>query len=321
MSGDFEELVRGSMEWFTGDVRVPAGLAAKARRHHRRRLFAVRAAIAAGAAAVATVAALITVTGGASGAPGLHRHGGGAARAQDAAYIIPRAERAVSTRSLIMEISTPEQVITTGQPGKRPVRSFIPRSVWWAYHDGSRGQVFAGYLRRHGHPDAADTDIQYGPPGKSMASSPSLHPVTQTTVNYSDRTWSRGTQLTGLASGSPGTACELVKGMTDPLLAGEVFFTSPSFIHAALACGGLLVTGGMRVGHATAIKLTGTQRLAKLPITLYISPATYLPIRVVIDGLRQDYRWLAPTAANLAMLKVRIPPGFRRVNNAAGPSS
>ena len=29
MSGDFEELVRGSMEWFTGDVRVPAGLAAR----------------------------------------------------------------------------------------------------------------------------------------------------------------------------------------------------------------------------------------------------------------------------------------------------
>ena len=108
--------------------------------------------------------------------------------------------------------------------------------------------------------------------------------------------------------------------MTDPLLAGEVFFTSPSFIHAALACGGLSVTGRMRAGGAMAIKLTGTQRLAKLPTTLYISPATYLPIRVVIGGLRQDYRWLAPTAANLSMLKVRIPPGFRRVNNATGPS-
>ena len=319
MSEEFEELVRGSMEWFTGDVRIPAGLAGQARRHHRRRLLAVRAAIAAGTAAVVSAAAVIALTGGADGAPGLHPHGG-AEPAQAAAYVIQHAERAVSTRSLIMEISTPEQVITTQRPGKRPVRSFVPRTVWWAYRGRSRGEVYAAYLRRHGHPDAADTDTEYGPPGKSLPSSPSLHPLTQTTVNYSDRTWSRGTQLTGLASGSAGAACELVKGMTDPLLAGEVFFTSPSFIHAALACGGLSVTGRMRVDGAAAITLTGTQRLAKLPITLYVSPATYLPIRIVIGGLRQDYRWLAPTAANLAMLKVRIPPGFRRVNNATRPT-
>jgi hypothetical protein len=57
----------------------------------------------------------------------------------------------------------------------------------------------------------------------------------------------------------------------------------------------------------------------KLPLTVYVSPATYLPVRVVIGGLRQDYRWLAPTAANLAMLKVHIPPGFRRVKNASRP--
>jgi hypothetical protein len=321
MSGDFEELVRDSMEWFAGDVHVPARLAGEARRRHRRRRFAMRAAIAAGTAAVVSAAAVIAVTVGASGAPGLPGDGGRAVRAQNAAYIIQRTERAASTRRLIMEISTPAQVITTERPGKRPVRSFIPRSVWWAYRDRSRGEVFAAYLRRHGHPDAADTDTVNGPPGKSRASNPSLHPFTQTTVNYSDRTWSRGTQLTGLASASPGTACELVKGMTDPLLAGEVFFTSPSFIHAALVCGGLSVTGRMHVDGGTAIKLTGIQRLAKLPITLYVSPATYLPIRIVIGGLRQDYQWLAPTAANLAMLKVNIPPRFRRVSNATGPSS
>ena len=50
-------------------------------------------------------------------------------------------------------------------------------------------------------------------------------------------------------------------------------------------------------------------------------PTTYLPIRIVIGGLRQDYRWLEPTAANQAKLKVRIPPGFRRVKNTARPSN
>jgi hypothetical protein len=73
------------------------------------------------------------------------------------------------------------------------------------------------------------------------------------------------------------------------------------------------VTGRVPVDGAAAIKLTGTRRLTSMPLTVYVSPATYLLVRVVIGGLGQDYRWLAPTAANLAMLKVRIPPGFRRV--------
>jgi hypothetical protein len=50
---------------------------------------------------------------------------------------------------------------------------------------------------------------------------------------------------------------------------------------------------------------------------MYVSPATYLLVRTVIGGLRQDYRWLRPTAANLAKLKVRVPPGFHRVKDAS----
>jgi hypothetical protein len=59
--------------------------------------------------------------------------------------------------------------------------------------------------------------------------------------------------------------------------------------------------------------MTGTPRLIKEPLTLYVSPATYLPARVEFAGLREDYRWLALAAANLARLTVRVPPGFRRV--------
>jgi hypothetical protein len=315
MNGDFEELLRDSMEWFAGNVRIPSELAGQARRRHRRRRLAARAAVAAGTAIVCAVA-VIAATGGAGGTPRLHTGTSRAVRVQTTAEVIKRAERAAGTRSLIMEISTPEQVITTEQPGEKPARSFIPRSVQWSYRNRSRSEIFAAYLRSHGQPGAANTDTANGPLRRSRVT---LKPFTQTTVNYSDRTWSRGTQLTGRASGSPGTACELVKNMTDPLLAGELFFTSPSYIHAALACGGLSVTGRARVDGAAAIKLTGTRRLMKLPLTVYVSPATYLLVRVVIGGLRQDYRWLAPTAANLAMLKVRIPPGFRRVKNASRP--
>jgi hypothetical protein len=63
MNTEFEELVRDSMQWFTADSQVPADLAGKARRGHRRRM-AIRAAVAAGTAAVtaAAVAASVVLT-------------------------------------------------------------------------------------------------------------------------------------------------------------------------------------------------------------------------------------------------------------------
>jgi hypothetical protein len=317
MSGDFEELVRDSMEWFAAEVSVPAGLAGQARRRRRRQRLRAQAVIAAGTAAV-TAAAVIAVTGAAGSAPP-RLAGGGGVRAQTAAYIIGRARRALSTRSLIMEISSPEQVVTE-RPYRKPITTSIPRSIQWAYHGRSRTEVFAAYLRRQGQLGAADTDIANGPlwPGQAF---PSLYRFTQTAVNYSDRTWSRGPQLTGLAAPPSGSACALVRSMTDPHVAGEFIFTSPAYIQSALGCGGLSVTGRVEVDGAIAIRLTGTRRLTKMPLTMYVSPVTFFLIRVVIGGLRQDYRWLAPTAGNLAMLKVRIPAGFRRVKDASPLSS
>jgi hypothetical protein len=32
--------------------------------------------------------------------------------------------------------------------------------------------------------------------------------------------------------------------------------------------------------------------------------------------MRYDFRWLPPTKANLALLKLRIPPGFTQVHPA-----
>jgi len=59
--------------------------------------------------------------------------------------------------------------------------------------------------------------------------------------------------------------------------------------------------------------MTGTSRLASRPLTVYVSPTTYLPVRVDYDGLRQGYRWLAPTKANLAKLTLRVAHGFQRI--------
>jgi hypothetical protein len=59
-----------------------------------------------------------------------------------------------------------------------------------------------------------------------------------------------------------------------------------------------------------AIKITGDSG-----ITLWVSPSTYLPVRLVLGkSVRQtDFQWLVPTPANLAQLKVQVPPGFRQV--------
>ena len=64
--------------------------------------------------------------------------------------------------------------------------------------------------------------------------------------------------------------------------------------------------------------------------TLYVDPATYLPVRIIsatstfggpraryIVARMTDVRWLKPTAANIAKATVTIPPGFRQVASPA----
>ena len=52
--------------------------------------------------------------------------------------------------------------------------------------------------------------------------------------------------------------------------------------------------------------------------TLLIDPTTYLPISFVTSknydyAQRIDFGFLPPTPANLAKLRLTIPPGFERV--------
>ena len=51
--------------------------------------------------------------------------------------------------------------------------------------------------------------------------------------------------------------------------------------------------------------------------TLWVNPAGYLPVRVMLTlraiQIQTDFSWLAPTPANLAQLNVTVPAGFRQV--------
>jgi hypothetical protein len=93
----------------------------------------------------------------------------------------------------------------------------------------------------------------------------------------------------------------------------------PAFIGYELRCGEFVQAGGagtakpgrQRVDGIDAVKLTG-----RGGTVLWVDPANYLPVQVVVAGLKPtqiDFRWLSPTAANLAQLSVRVPAGFRRV--------
>jgi hypothetical protein len=85
----------------------------------------------------------------------------------------------------------------------------------------------------------------------------------------------------------------------------------PAFLRYELGCGQFRMAGRQRVDGVQVVKLTGSNGT-----TAWVNPSTYLPVRVIVAGLKPsliDFRWLAPTAASLAQLSVRVPAGFRQV--------
>jgi len=97
-----------------------------------------------------------------------------------------------------------------------------------------------------------------------------------------------------------------------------------------LACGALSFKGMQQVDGVNALKLVSVQRshlgpktVGSITTTIWVDPATYLPVRLTTQWtrplvsvpMRLDFRWLPPTSANLALLTVRIPPGFTQVRS------
>jgi hypothetical protein len=92
-------------------------------------------------------------------------------------------------------------------------------------------------------------------------------------------------------------------------------------LRTAVSCGTLNVAGHQQVNGIDTIKLTSRSN-SLLSETIWVSPGTYLPVRVVVHpaaggpGPRQtaDITWLSPTRQNLAELTVPVPAGFRKVS-------
>jgi hypothetical protein len=96
---------------------------------------------------------------------------------------------------------------------------------------------------------------------------------------------------------------------------------SPADLARGVAKGYWQVVGRTRLEGQPAIELSETGRgpvvYAPLPTLLWVNARTHLPIRMV-NGVGHaqwgvnEWAFLPPTAANLARLRVRIPPGYPR---------
>jgi len=284
MNADVEELLREGMDRFTERVRVPAGLAVKAARSHRRRRAGVRVALAAPAAAV-TAAAVALAAGGTTAA----RPPAGAAsvpRVQTDAYLVQHIEKALGgAGGKILFVTSHVKLPEFG--GQSP-----PIEFWFYQNVTKEFRGIRGWT-------TADVETDY--PGRSV----------QLWVDYSNRSWWQHTWATAPLRYAKNVCVGPADDEPNP--------NSPAwapFVQASLACGGLAVTGHARIGGMDTIKIIGTSKdldARFVPQTMFVDPVTYLPVRILIPSGWRDLRWLAPTKANLANLHLTIPRGFRHV--------
>jgi hypothetical protein len=307
---DVEDLLREGMERFTRDLRAPAGMTRRAVQQRRRRLTlrsVAGTATALAAAAVALVAIEVTGVGA-----------GGSAVAS--ASVVKRVDSALSAAE---PGDIAQMTVTT-----RSATAFSPTVVTtttaeeWSYRDQWRS-------------------VAYSSAGRPLYDEGFASSV-YTFVNYGTRTWARDTGLGRAAEALSGPAsCGVVPvpgqarpQLLQPGLPGLGFSASSppaaaaKDLRTAVSCGKLIVVGRQRVDGIEATELT-SQPGSLISETVWVSPGTYLPVRVVVRSatgqpvfrLTANIRWLEPAPQNLAKLTVPIPAGFRRVQliNAVMP--
>ena len=293
ISTEFEERLREEMRHATTGVSVPSGLVRRARRARRRRITA-RASAASAAAAVAVAAAVIV----SNGTTGASRDSG----TYTTAYVVKHVTWALHA---VNEIASVRLAPSLGE---------APLDLW--VRDGPRG---VAYRAEYFDSSSGEHILEVG-----MTATPANY-QTYINVYHDNKTWSKqmyqGPKPSGTGCGTP-----VPTGL-------DSFPEVAAGLREYLACGTLSYQGRQQVDGVNALKLVSEQpqrrgkTLTTLTTTIWVDPATYLPVRVTYQvrftapGTRPmlsvpqrfDIRWLPPTSANLALLKVRIPPGFIRV--------
>jgi hypothetical protein len=299
MTTQFEERLRTEMDLATAEVRLPPGLALRAQKSNRRRQVRIRAAAAVGTATVLAAGAFaVSASTGPAGSGGQY---------QTTSYVVSRVERALAAPSLtnvvehyrtVFPAGFVLQPIPGGMAGLRTGNSPpVGYTVDWWYHATAK---VSAYTATGQH--VFDVGFIYGADVK-----------TTTAALYGSSTWWTAQTPETAASAPPAASCVSGEHIQLQVGAGNGW---PAFIKAQLACGAYTVTGRQEVNGVDAIELSGSSGL----ITLWVNPATYLPVRLDSSPPGQDaartqtsFEWLAPTQANLAQLKLSVPAGFTQV--------
>ena len=291
-----------------GPVRAPAsppalaGTAARASGPARsRRRLALRSA-----AALATAAAATAVAVTATGLPGVH-HTSPEGPAVNTAYVVKRVDRALDAAEpgAIAQMTVTTHTTTSGHTQTATAEEWSYASQW--------------------------RTITYTPAGHPLSDEGLTTTSAYTIVSYQTRTWARQTTTShppALTPPTPGCS-PVIAGL--PLLftpgltaIGLPATTLPATVaralRAAVTCGTLTETGHQQLNRTEAIKLTSRPG-SPTPETIWVSPGTYLPIRVIshpAPGTPGPWQtatitWLPPTPRNLAKLTIPIPAPFRRI--------
>ena len=289
MNADLDEL-RQRMERATARIAVPSGLARRAAQHRRRRIL-IRVTAAAGIAAVVAGVAI---------APAMTTPGDlGTTDAITNARLVSDIRSALDAATAGHDI---EYMSTPNGLGKS-----------WSYQEA--------------HKRLTRSVITSGPSRTDDGSTATPTSVSDIDVDYALKTVFTSTTKADLLRNQPvpPASCATPVGANVMLSIVNTPTALSGIIHKALNCGQLTHEGTENVHGTNAIKLLSVLGRSKqggaLTVTLWVNPATYLPVRwqwtATGNGLHLqlvwDILWLPPTRANLADLRVPIPPGFKIV--------
>jgi hypothetical protein len=305
MTTGLEDRLRADMARFTADLHITRGLAAKAyerRRRHRARLRVL----------TASAAAIILVASGLAGAEASGAFSSGQApsspKARLTAFVVQHVENALGSPRLGNLIGYTRLQFPPGaalEPSPAGISG--PRGPRGAQAQWSVGSTTAWQYRN------TVEMLAYSPSGQrvfSVSHRLSHGAGTVTAVLYGSRTWWTAPAEPGTAPAGGGCAAgSSIRLSTGP---GNGW---PALIRSQLACGAFSVAGHQDVDGVNAIKIAGP-----VPgFTLWVNPATYLPVQLTVGSVSASFEWLAPTAANLGLLHLTVPAGFRQVPPPALP--
>jgi hypothetical protein len=290
ISTEFEEWLREEMRHATTGVPAPSGLVRRARRARRRQIVS-RASAVFVAAAVAVAGAMIV----SNGTTGASRDSG----TYTTAYVVKHVESALHAVNEIAYMHYTSDIAASMDV--------------WAY-DGPQGQA---YRAEYFDPRSGQLFQEAG-----MTATPANY-ATDIAVYFYNKTWSKQSYQAPKPRGAGCGFSLPTSWATYPEIAAG--------LRENLACGALSFKGMQQVDGVNALKLVSVQRshlgpeetLRSITTTIWVDPATYLPVRLTTQWtrplvsvpMRLDFRWLPPTSANLALLTVRIPPGFTQARS------